>query len=461
MADRATGLTATVRPVFDVTDERLARAAWSRLAEPGDDVAVALVDQLGAGPALTWLHEAVNDPAEARRALVALGGDGAASGAGPVHDVGPGPTLAPADPLRVAGLADLVPAVRGATRGRPPRPEPDHRSRSVSRLLRAVGRWAPRLEGLDPRRELRVLDRFGGSLVVPGDPGWPPGLDDLQAVRPLALWVRGTPDLARLAARSVAVVGARACTDYGRHVTGEIASGLAERGFTVVSGGAYGIDAAAHRAALLTGGPTVAFLAGGVDRFYPVGNTDLLRAVMGSGGAVVSEVPPGSVPSRVRFLLRNRLIASFASATVVVEAAWRSGSLSTATRASELSRPVGAVPGPVTSMASTGCHRLLRDGAAVCVTDAAEVAELAGALARDLAPDAPAAANASAEAYDDLDAVETRAWDALPLRSGASTESVARSAGLAVVDALAALGRLEIRGLAERGPGGWRRVRRS
>ncbi len=481
MAERGAGSTAPVRPVFDVTDERLARAAWSRLAEPGDDVAVALVEQLGAGPALAWLHEAANDPAEARRALVALaaGGGGAGDARG---DVG-GPA-AGEDPLRVAGLARLVPASsarrtgalgstrtgRGTARGEV-RADTAHdatddggrdaRSRSVSRLLRGVARWAPRLGGLDPRRELRVLERLGGSLVVPGDPGWPPGLDDLDTVRPLALWARGTADLSRLGARSVAVVGARACTDYGRHVTGEIASGLTERGFVVVSGGAYGIDAAAHRAALVTGGPTVAFLAGGVDRFYPAGNTDLLRAVVGSGGAVVSEVPPGSVPSRVRFLLRNRLIAAFASATVVVEAAWRSGSLSTATRASELSRPVGAVPGPVTSMASTGCHRLLRDGAAVCVTDAAEVAELAGALARDLAPVGPAAASAPSAAYDDLDAVETRTWDALPLRSGASTESVARSAGLAVPDAVAALGRLEIRALAERVAGGWRRVRRS
>lgn len=476
-----------MRPVFDVTDERLARAAWSRLAEPGDDVAVALVEQLGAGPALAWVHEAANDPAEARRALVALG----------CHEpvpAAPGdvvPALAGADPLRVAALADLVPAVpsrrtdtlggaragarsgaagpdfvvrRGpdnGARGLVPHPGPDRRSRSVSRLLHAVARWAPRLDGLDPRRELRVLDRLDGTLVVPGDPGWPPGLDDLGTVRPLALWVRGEPDLARLAARSVAVVGARACTDYGRHVTGEIASGLAGRGFTVVSGGAYGIDASAHRAALVSGGPTVAFLAGGVDRFYPAGNTDLLRAVAESGGAVVSEVPPGSVPSRVRFLLRNRLIAAFAGATVVVEAAWRSGSLSTATRASELSRPVGAVPGPVTSMASTGCHRLLRDGAAVCVTDAAEVAELAGALAQDLAPEVPAAVGAATAPYDDLDPVETRAWDALPLRSGASTESVARSAGLAVPDAVAALGRLEVRALAERVAGGWRRARGS
>ncbi|WP_237842359.1 DNA-processing protein DprA [Cellulosimicrobium cellulans] len=430
-----------MRLAFDVTDDRLARAAWSRLAEPADEAAVALVEQLGASAALAWLVEAVNDPAQARRELLGLAEDSGGDREGL---------------LGVTGIGAAVPIDNPRASVRDPRSGP------VARLLRAVARWAPRLDGLDPRRELHVLERLEGSLVVPGDPGWPTAIDDLGAVRPLALWVRGSDRLAELAARSVAVVGARACTDYGRHVTGEIASGLAARGFTVVSGGAYGIDAAAHRAALVSSGPTVAFLAGGVDRLYPVGNTELLRAVVSTGGSVVSEVPPGSVPSRVRFLLRNRLIAAFAGATVVVEAAWRSGSLSTAVRAAELSRPVGAVPGPVTSMASTGCHRLLRDGAAVCVTDADEVAELAGALARDAAPAAPAAGTRGAPrdaAYDGLDAVETRTWDALPLRSGAPTDAVARSAGLAVSEAVGALGRLEIRGLAERTPGGWRRVR--
>ncbi|MDF9878085.1 DNA-processing protein DprA [Cellulosimicrobium cellulans] len=444
MAERRAGPTTPVRPTFDVTDDRLARAAWSRLAEPGDEAAVALVEHFGASAALAWLVEAVNDPARARRELVGLAEDSGGDREGLEGLLG------------VTGIGAAVPIDNPRASVRDPRSGP------VARLLRAVARWAPRLDGLDPRRELHVLERLEGSLVVPGDPGWPPAIDDLGAVRPIALWVRGSDRLAELAARSVAVVGARACTDYGRHVTGEIASGLAARGFTVVSGGAYGIDAAAHRAALLSSAPTVAFLAGGVDRLYPVGNTELLRAVVGTGGAVVSEVPPGSVPSRVRFLLRNRLIAAFAGATVVVEAAWRSGSLSTAVRASELSRPVGAVPGPVTSMASTGCHRLLRDGAAVCVTDADEVAELAGTLARDAAPTAPAAGTRRAPrgaAYDVLDAVETRTWDALPLRSGAPTDAVARSAGLAVSEVVGALGRLEIRGLAERTPGGWRRVR--
>jgi len=412
--------------VFDVADERLARAAWSRLTEPGDAVAGALVAALGAPGALAWLYDAVGDPVRARHALVAAAGGG-------------GPS---------AALAGVV---------APPGADPDGVPAAASRVLRALARWAPRLDGLDPRRELRVLDRLGGTFLVPGDPGWPPGVDDLATAAPLALWVRGEPDLAALARRSVAVVGARACTDYGRFVTADVATGLVGRGFTVVSGGAYGVDAAAHRGALAADGRTVAFLAGGVDRLYPAGNVDLLHAVTAAGGSVVSEVPPGSVPSRVRFLLRNRLIAAFASATVVVEAAWRSGSLSTAARAAELSRPVGVVPGPVTSAASSGCHRLLRDGVAVCVTDAAEVAELAGDLVRDAASsDAPAGQERRAP-QDDLDPVETRAWDSLPLRSGRPVDAVARAAGLSVPETVAALGRLELTGRAERVAGGWRR----
>ncbi|WP_251150658.1 DNA-processing protein DprA [Cellulosimicrobium sp. Marseille-Q4280] len=456
MRERRDGTTARPRPAFDVADERLARAAWSRLAEPGDEVAGALVRALGASDALAWVYDAAGDPAEARRGLVAAAGR---------H---PGTGDARAGGQAATDLAALMvparggPGVAGAghddetadrwdvgTDRRPAAP--------VARVLRAVSRWAPRLDGMDPRRELHVLARLGGALVVPGDPGWPTGVDDLGAAAPLCLWARGVPDLATLSRRSVAVVGARACTDYGRYVTGDVATGLADRGFTVVSGGAYGIDAAAHRGALAVGGPTVAFLAGGVDRFYPAGNVELLRAVVDSGGSVVSEVPPGSVPSRVRFLMRNRLIAAFATATVVVEAAWRSGSLSTAARAAELSRPVGVVPGPVTSVASSGCHRLLRDGAAVCVTDADEVAELAGALGQDAAPSGPRSDQARDAPHDGLDPVETRAWEALPLRSGRPVESVARAAGLAVPETIAALGRLELTGLADRVPGGWRR----
>ena len=383
----------------------LARAAWSRVVEPGDVVAGAVIGALGPVDALGWLRD------------VARSRGGSSPGAA----------------WRAAGVPRLDDAAR-------------------SRLATSVDRWSTRLDGLDPRRELRVLERMGGSVVVPESEDWPVGLADLGPAAPVCLWVRGSADLSGALTRSVAVVGARACTSYGEHVTAAMSAGLADAGWTVVSGGAYGIDAVAHRAALTVGGRTVAFLAGGVDRLYPAGNAHLLAAIQESGGALVSEVPPGSVPSKVRFLQRNRLIAAASRATVVVEAAWRSGALSTATHAAGLLRPVGAVPGPVTSAASAGCHRLLRDGCAVCVTDAAEALELVGAFGRDLAPgrrtpDRPG---------DGLDIDLRRMLDALPLRRPAPVESIARSAGLTVSEVRSGLGRLELAGLAEQDGGRWR-----
>ena len=394
---------------FDVDDPLLAAAAWSRLAEPGDVVAGALVAHLGAAGALAWLLDAATDPARV---------------------------------LRGDELGRLAAVVEQGT---------------LQRLADAVGRWSQRLGSLDPRRELRVLDRFGGVLLTPADPRWPTSLADLGAAAPFALWVRGGADLAGWSSRSVAVVGARAATSYGERVAEDLAAGLVDRGFAVVSGGAYGIDAAAHRGALAGGGATCAVLAGGVDRFYPQGNDALLRRVVESGGTVVSEVPPGSAPFRQRFLSRNRIIAAATCATVVVEAARRSGALSTARRAHDLLRPVGAVPGPVTSMASSGCHGLLRDGAAVCVTDAAEVAELAGRLGADAAP---GRSGTSGGPQDDpragLGPDELLVLDALPARAAATVDALARTAGLPARRVVAVLGALDRRGLARRDGPRWR-----
>ena len=387
---------------MSIEQTTLARAAWSRLAEPGDVVAHAVVEALGPVDALAWLRESV---------------------AG--HE--------PAVPGGVAGLAGPA---------------------ALARLRTAVARWAPRLASLDPTRELRVLARLGGAVIVPEDPRWPRAMDDLGPQSPLCLWVRGEADLAAALRRAVAVIGARACTAYGDHVTAQVAVGVADQGWTVVSGGAYGIDAVAHRAALAASGTTVAFLAGGVDRLYPAGNARLLQQMAEAGGALVSEVPPGSVPSRSRFLQRNRLIAAAAQATVVVEAAWRSGALSTAAHAATLLRPVGAVPGPVTSAASAGCHRLLRDGAAVCVTDAGEVLELVGRVGRDLPPERATAPRAG----DDLEPLLRRTLDALPVRRAAAPEAVARAAGLALAEVRGALGRLDLAGLAVQRDGLWRRA---
>jgi DNA processing protein len=221
---------------------------------------------------------------------------------------------------------------------------------------------------------LRATARFGVQLVTPDSEYWPKGMNDLGNAAPFALWARGNVELIA-ASDQIAIVGARAATGYGEYVTTELAAGLSDRGRTIVSGAAYGIDGVAHRATLASHGKTIAYLAGGVDRYYPSGHDSLLTSIA-QEGAVVSELPVCSPPSKSRFIARNRLIAAASHATVVVEAGWRSGALNTAGHAHFLGRAVGAVPGPVTSAASAGCHRLIRHYGATLVTNTDEAAEL-------------------------------------------------------------------------------------
>lgn len=215
-------------------------------------------------------------------------------------------------------------------------------------------------------------------FVIPGDSEWPQQLNDLAAP-PLGLYVRGDADLRMLALSSIAIVGSRAATSYGLRVAADFAADLAERGWPIVSGAAFGIDAAAHRGALAVGGLTAAVLANGVDEAYPRAHTDLIRRIT-ENGVVISEVPPGSHPTRARFLTRNRLIAALTRGTLVVEAAQRSGSLRTAAQAEELMRVVMATPGPIDSAASAGVHQWIAQRRAELVTSAAEVIELVGSL---------------------------------------------------------------------------------
>ena len=316
-----------------------------------------------------------------------------------------------------------------------------------------AARWRVRIDTTRPADDLGALARVGGRLLVPGDPEWPEGLDQLGDRRPFCLWVRGGAVLPRGIERSVAIVGARAATGYGERVALDLAAGVADRGITVVSGAAFGIDACAHRGALAAGGATVAVLASGPDRAYPRGNEHLIERIAREG-CVISEVPPGCSPTRWRFVQRNRLIAALGQATVVVEAAWRSGAATTVREALELGRLVAAVPGPVTSSQSAGCHKLLRDGA-TCVTDAAEVVELISAVGEGLTdrPRGPAAE------HDGLDPAGIRVLDAVPLRGPGDEAAVAVAAGLDLTTVRACLHRLELRGLVERGRDGWRRRR--
>lgn len=240
-----------------------------------------------------------------------------------------------------------------------------------------------RTADLEPRVDEAIERARASGLrwVCPGDAEWPAALDDLDHVEPLhgttgapwGLWVRGTGHLATLAARSVAVVGARSCSSYGAEVAGELAADVADAGFTVVSGAAYGIDACAHRGAMVLQRPTIAVLACGADRAYPVAHTAMLDRIAAEGGVVVSEQAPGATPLKHRFLSRNRIIAGLAQATVVVEAATRSGSLNTLHWADLLGRSTMVVPGPVTSRRSDGSHAAVRAGKAVLVTCGSDV----------------------------------------------------------------------------------------
>ena len=322
------------------------------------------------------------------------------------------------------GTAGGVVAQRGAMEGlRSVFPASSILREPLGNALRdGIKRWMPRLQAAVIIDALESAERVGAQLLLPGDQHWPVALNDLGDHTPHLLWVKGATD-ALSKTSNIAIVGARAATAYGEHMATELAADLSEQGITVVSGGAYGIDGAAHRAAVRAGGATVAFLAGGVDRAYPAGHTQLLARIADSG-ALVSEVPCGTAPTKWRFLARNRLIAASTDATIVVEAGRRSGSLNTAGHAASLGRPLGAVPGPATSAASAGCHRLLREYDACCVTSANEVIELLGL---------PQQAGADGGEFMGGQNAETiRVMDALSSRTLRSSTEIAQKSGLAL-----------------------------
>ncbi|MGW7552066.1 DNA-processing protein DprA [Streptomyces rimosus] len=305
-----------------------------------------------------------------------------------------------------------------------------------------------------PAEDLAAVAALGGRFVCPGDDEWPQQLEDLEDGRPIGLWVRGRANLRLWALRSVAVVGSRACTEYGAHMAATLGASLADRGWTVVSGAAYGVDGAAHRGALAAEGATVAVLASGVDHAYPRGHTELIGRVA-EQGLVIAELPPGDHPTRSRFILRNRLIAALTRGTVVVEAELRSGSLVTARRAAGLGRFTMGVPGPVTSGLSAGVHQLLR-GEAVVVTNAAEIIELVGSIG-DLAP----VQRGPVLARDLLDPVASRVLEAVPARGGADLRRLARDSGMAEEVTQGKLFELQSLGFVQRGGAVWELARMS
>lgn len=352
--------------------------------------------------------------------------------------------------VRACGAARTLAAIKA---GSFPRGRSDERGSPAA--TRAMERWRVRLAELPPPEELARSCRAGIRLACPGDSEWPVRLDDLGDARPYALWLRGSADLRFSCLRSVAIVGSRAATAYGSYVASEFAASVATRGWAVISGGAYGVDAAAHRGALAAEGVTVAVLACGVDVPYPVGHADLLDAIAAQG-VVASEWPPGRNATRLRFLIRNRVIAALASGTLVVEAAQRSGALNSARHARDLGRPLMAVPGPITSGLSAGCHMIVRDWQGMLVTSAAEIVEF-------LSPVAPVDAAGRAGAVLERDALGPDAaavLDALPVRGGMGSSAIAVKAGLDMDTVIRSLGALAAGGFAERCDQGWR-VRRA
>jgi DNA processing protein len=307
-------------------------------------------------------------------------------------------------------------------------------------------------------RLLDDADRLGVRIVCPTDEEWPPQLAHLVRISrgytgqvadrdtdpPLALWVRGPHRLDHALNRSVAIVGARAATGYGNYVAGDLAHGLAESGWTVVSGGALGIDGAAHRAALSAGGVTVAVLACGINRPYPVSHTGMFERI-GEEGLVISEWPPDAPPYKLRFLIRNRVIAASSAGTVLVEASHRSGARQTLGRARLLGRPALVVPGPVTSAMSVGCHEELRIEGARAVASVAHIIEEVGRIGADLAP----LPSTPERPHDRLDPTSRQVLEGVPIRKPLPAEAIAAAAGVSGRDArrslpmLVALGHVE------------------
>lgn len=375
--------------------EEFAAAAWTTISEPGDELAGMLRLTLGAAKSLELLIERAS--------------------AAQVTKL-----------LKDSEHAELANARFG---------------RLPETIADGFERWLPRLSKTEVENALKVAAACKATFVSPDREDWPSGLSDLGLAMPAGLWVRGSLDSIT---PSAAIVGSRTATNYGAWVCAEFVSTLADRSVAVVSGGAFGIDAAAHRAANALGVANLAVMAGGVDRFYPSSNSDLLRDVA-ANGAVLSELPPGARPTRWRFLQRNRLIAALGRATVVVEAGHRSGAINTANHALALGRNVGAVPGPINLSTSDGCHRLIRDGAAQLLAGNSDLLELLGL------------AHAENVENEPMGALELRALDALTTRFQNQIKLLEK-AGLTSLELAIALGALELSGRAERDEHGfWRK----
>lgn len=383
--------------VEDELEDKFSRSAWSVICEPGDGFAGFLISMMGASAALEAEINGLSSK-QLKQNLISLG-------------------FAP-DNLDSFGVFEKLHA-------------------------EARERWRPRLNLELIRTALFKITKVGGFVITPSDPDWPEQLGDLENHAPFALWVRGSGSALRKLEHSISIVGSRGATKYGEFATDSMVSALVPKGFSIVSGGAYGIDGMAHRSTLALKGNTVAVMAGGLDRFYPTGNSDLLRRISQTG-AVISEVPPGTVPSKWRFLQRNRLISALGQSTLVIEANWRSGALNTVSHSERLERPIYAVPGPITSPKSAGTNKLIAEERAKLVVDGDDLLERLGETIR---------ITSQAE-LDGLGAIEKRVFDAIGFDVLEIAE-ICSSAGLTRDEARFGLSSLELDGLVLRRANTW------
>lgn len=396
--------------------DRRARATLTALIEPGDRVAGLVCEALGAAGLLE-----------------AIAGERTAS---ELHE-------------RLFGRR-----VRGGVEGLPVPTPSATEDALLQRLGSGLRRWRQQHSALIPGATERIAERVGLRLIVPGDGEWPVGVERLGTAAPLALWARGT-SLERTGPR-LAIVGARAATNYGEHVTDILVAECVARGIEIISGAAYGIDGAAHRAALRGRGRTIAVLAGGAERASPAGHAQLITDIARSG-AVISELAPGLRPNRPRFLQRNRVIAALSDAVIVVEAGWRSGSLNTAGHAAELGIPLGAVPGPITSTASRGCHRLIREYGATCLAAPEDAIELLPPESwTTLQTASPDDHRGRAGIPGTHGSTGSPVREALHHHRAATVAEIAEHAGVDDDEVRAELGRLELSGDAHRSGDRWR-----
>ncbi len=409
---------------IDSSIELFASVAWSAITEPGDEFAGYVRRQIGVAKSLSLLINC-DDPRQ--WAFKLLDDD----------------------------LANVA----------------DERFVSFEQTIQeSLARWRPRLSLAKVVALLDVAERLRLVLINSRHSAWPSQLSRLELAEPAMLWLRGSTAALDASARSAALVGSRTASTYGFEATTFLVQGLADAGVAIISGGAFGIDAIAHRAALAVETPTVAVMAGGVDRLYPRSNEILLSAII-EHGAVVSELAPGTAPTKWRFLQRNRIIAALSSATVVVEAGYRSGAINTANHANALNLSVGAVPGSIFSATSAGCHRLLSDGKAQVVTSAAEVLDLIRSNSGDgtfdetsepLANSSPKNSGFATEllgpaSVSALLPLDIRVYDAIGF-GRLTLDEICLSAGLTSNEAMQALGSLTLLGLVSSADARWARA---